>query len=75
MSESTFNITTRSMTQTTIEQILPVSWPKRWIATLTAYDITPIQPGNPDTHATGQSTGALNPLILTGGTYACEFAS
>ena len=28
------------MTQTTMEQILPNSWPKRFIATLTAYDIT-----------------------------------
>jgi len=30
------------MTQTTMEQALPNGWPKRWIITLTAYDITHI---------------------------------
>jgi len=40
MSESTLKLTISTMAQTTMEQILPVSWPKRWIATLTAYDIS-----------------------------------
>jgi len=70
------------MTQSTIEQALSNSWPKRFIVTLTDYDITRIWEVGArfilsflTLTLAYCSAGALTPLILTGGTYAYKFSS